>query len=74
MDKIFELGTIATSFVISFVGWVFLKAYSYFDVKIKRIDSIEELKKDFEDFKVEQREDIFELKKKIDKIYDKLIK
>ena len=74
MDKILEYKTIISAVIISFILWIFNKVYSFFDSKIKRIDSIEELKKDFENFKDEQRSDIMDLKTKIDKIHDKLIK
>lgn len=74
MDKLMETKTVITAFFISIVGWLISKLYNFFDIKIKRIDSIEELKKDFDNFKVEQKEDILELKSKIDNIHDKLMK
>ena len=74
MDKIIEFKTIVTAFIISFIGWLFSKFYSYFDVKIRRIDSIEELKKDFSLFKEEYKENHKEIKEDINKLFDKLLK
>ncbi len=69
-----ETKTLVTALIISFFGWLLSKVYSFFDIKIKRIDSIEQLKKDFELFKQEYKEDNKELKEKIDTIFEKLIK
>jgi hypothetical protein len=74
MKDLIEIKTLITALVISFFGWVLSKVYSFFDIKIKRIDSIEQLKKDFELFKIEYKEDNKELKEKIDTIFEKLIK
>jgi hypothetical protein len=69
-----ETKTLVTALIISLFGWILSKLYSFFDIKIKRIDSIEQLKKDFELFKIEYKEDNKELKEKIDTIFEKLIK
>ena len=57
-----ETKTLVTALIISLFGWILSKLYSFFDIKIKRIDSIEQLKKDFELFKIEYIEDNKELK------------
>jgi hypothetical protein len=69
-----ETKTLVTALIISLFGWILSKLYSFFDIKIKRIDSIEQLKKDFDLFKQEYKEDNKELKEKIDTIFEKLIK
>ena len=74
MKELIDFKTFITATLISFFAWFLSKVYGYFDVKIKRIDSIEELKKEFENFKIEYKEDNKELKEKIDTIFDKLIK
>jgi hypothetical protein len=74
VKELIELKTFVTALLLSFFGWFLSKVYSYFDVKIKRIDSIEELKKDFEVFKTEYKEDNKEIKEKIDTIFEKLMK
>jgi hypothetical protein len=73
MKELIDFKTFITATLLSFFGWFLSKVYSYFDVKIKRIDSIEELKKDFDNFKTEYKEDNKELKDKIDTIFEKLI-
>ncbi len=74
INNLLDFKTFITASVISFVAWLFAKFYSFFDSKIKRIDSIEELKKEFNSFKEEYKEDNDELKNKIEKIYEKLMK
>jgi hypothetical protein len=74
LKDLIETKTLVTALIISFFGWLLSKIYSFFDIKIKRIDSIEQLKKDFELFKQEYKEDNKELKEKIDTIFEKLIK
>ena len=73
LKDLIDIKTMITALVLSFFGWFLTKIYSYFDIKIKRIDSIEELKKDFENFKLEYKEDNKELKEKIDTIFNRLI-
>ncbi len=74
MKDLIEIKTLITALVISFFGWVLSKVYSFFDIKIKRIDYIEELKREFENFKQEVKEDNKEIKEKIDVLFEKLIK
>jgi F0F1-type ATP synthase membrane subunit b/b' len=74
IEKLIDLKTFITAILLSFFGWFLSKVYSYFDIKIKRIDSIEELKKNFDNFKEEYKEDNKELKDKIDTIFKTLIK
>ena len=73
-EKLIDLKTFITAILLSFFGWFLSKVYAYFDIKIKRIDSIEELKKNFDNFKEEYKEDNKELKDKIDTIFKTLIK
>jgi hypothetical protein len=74
MKEVLDVRTFVTALLLSFFGWLLSKIYSFFDIKIKRIDSIEELKKEFENFKIEYKEDNKEIKEKIDTIFEKLIK
>ena len=74
LKELIDIKTMVTALILSFFGWVLTKLYAFFDLKIKRIDSIEELKKDFENFKIEYKEDNKELKEKIDTIFEKLMK
>jgi hypothetical protein len=74
MKELLDVRTFVTALLLSFFGWLLSKIYSFFDIKIKRIDSIEELKKEFENFKIEVKEDNKEIKEKIDTIFEKLIK
>ena len=74
MKELLDVKTFVTALLLSFFGWLLSKIYSFFDIKIKRIDSIEELKKEFENFKIEVKEDNKEIKEKIDTIFEKLIK
>jgi hypothetical protein len=74
MKELLDVKTFVTALLLSFFGWLLSKIYSFFDIKIKRIDSIEELKKEFENFKIEYKEDNKEIKEKIDTIFEKLIK
>lgn len=74
MDRFLELKTIISATFISLIAWVFTKTYAYFDVKIKRIDSVEELKKELKEFKEQYNKDNQEIKDKIDTIFNNLIK
>ena len=74
LKELIDIKTMVTALILSFFGWVLTKLYAFFDLKIKRIDSIEELKKDFENFKIEYKDDNKELKEKIDTIFEKLMK
>ena len=74
MDKILEVKTVITTLFILFVGWVFNKIYLLIGGKIKKIDSIEQLKKDFYDFKKDQREAHLEIKSKLEDIHNKIYK
>ena len=74
LKELIDIKTMITALILSFFGWVLTKLYAFFDLKIKRIDSIEELKKDFDNFKTEYKEDNKELKEKIDTIFEKLMK
>ena len=74
MKELLDVKTFVTALLLSFFGWLLSKIYSFFDIKMKRIDSIEELKKEFENFKIEYKEDNKEIKEKIDTIFEKLIK
>jgi hypothetical protein len=73
MERLIEIRTLISALLISFFGWLLGKVYAYFDIKLKRIDSIEELKKEVYDFKQEYKEDNKEIKGKIDMIFEKLM-
>jgi len=81
MDKIVEYKTIVGAITLSFLGWITQKIASIISGKIKKIDTIESFRQDYDNsekqhivYRTELKEDIKEIKEKIDTIFSTLIK